>query len=249
MLMLYQDRQSANRQSDDYKHSGILWWESWDKVAKGTKGGFFKGTVLSEADINFSTKIYYVSDVYSVLNSVAKVGAVVISIIIVAEATPVVLANIQGITYYVKIFGIAEGLKMYQYLGVSNLPNSVITWVLWDVADGDSSIDDIVASIQANSVKTKLENYLLNPEHPIGAAKAKWFDLALGYNKSNLNDLAKQIIFNEKTAVQTAITEYGTKYNQIISIVGTNGKIIDVEFVWIKNLDGYIRLVTGIPTK
>lgn len=62
--------------------------------------------------------------------------------------------------YYVKAFGIYEGLKMYEYLGVSNLPSSVITWVQCDVADGNSSLDNIAASIQAKSVSEKLNNFV-----------------------------------------------------------------------------------------
>ncbi|MGB8454362.1 MAG: hypothetical protein WCD89_18780 [Anaerocolumna sp.] len=136
----------AGRESKDFKHSGILWWSDWKVVPKGTEGGFFKGTILSEADINFSTELYYVCDVYTVLDTVAAAGAIVIAIVIAAEVTPVVLANIQGIIYYCKTFGVVEGLKMYQYLGVCNLPNSVITWVQWDIADGDSSLDDLIGS-------------------------------------------------------------------------------------------------------
>lgn len=65
----------------------------------------------------------------------------------------------------------------------------------------------------------------------------------------NITELSRQIVFNPETAAQTATTEYGTKYNQIISITGTNGKVIDATFVWIKNQDGIVRLVTAIPTK
>ncbi len=136
----------TNQDSKYFKHSGILWWEEWKEVAKGTKGGFLKGTVLSEADINFSLKLYYETDVYTVLNTVAKVGALVIAVIVAIEATPTILANIQGLIYYVKTFGVYQGLKMYEYLGVSNLPSSVITWVQWDVADGDSSLDDLIGA-------------------------------------------------------------------------------------------------------
>lgn len=134
----------ANRESKYYKHSGILWWSNWEEVPKGTKGGFFRGTVLSEADINFSLDIYYVCDVYTVLDTVARVGAIVIAVIVIVDATPVVLANIQGIIYYCKTYGIFEGLKMYTYLGIQNLPNGVITWIQMDMADGDSSVDDLI---------------------------------------------------------------------------------------------------------
>jgi hypothetical protein len=69
------------------------------------------------------------------------------------------------------------------------------------------------------------------------------------YTKENAGQLAKQVVFDENVAVQTAVTEHGIKYNQLISIVGANGKKIDVVFVWIKNNDGFVRLVTAIPTK
>ena len=72
---------------------------------------------------------------------------------------------------------------------------------------------------------------------------------ALGFTKENAGQLAKQIVFDENVAVQTAVTEHGIKYNQLISIVGANGKKIDVVFAWIKNNDGFVRLVTAIPTK
>jgi filamentous hemagglutinin len=42
---------------------------------------------------------------------------------------------------------------------------------------------------------------------------------------------------------------HGTKYNQVINIIGANGKAIDVTFAWIRNNDGVVRLVTAIPAK
>ncbi len=77
----------------------------------------------------------------------------------------------------------------------------------------------------------------------------KWFKEALGFTLDNMDDLAKQIVFNGERVVQTAVTEFGTKYNQVIKITGANGRVIEVTFAWIKNNDGVVRLVTGIPTK
>lgn len=134
----------AGRTSKNYKHSGILWWENWKEVSKDTKGGFFKGTVLTEADINFSTDIYKVCDVFTVLDTVVKAGAVVLAVIVAVEVAPVVLAHIEGIAYYCGTFGVAKGLQMYTYLGINNLPNGVITWIQMDAADGDSCLDDLV---------------------------------------------------------------------------------------------------------
>ena len=103
--------------------------------------------------------------------------------------------------------------------------------------------------ITKESINTKLEKYLLNKDHPIGGSKANWFEKALGFNQNNKTELANQIVFNPQTAIETQVTEYGTKYNQIINIKGANGRNIDVNFSWIKNNDGIIRLVTEIPTK
>lgn len=99
------------------------------------------------------------------------------------------------------------------------------------------------------SIKDKLYNYLLDPTHPKGGPKAKWFKEALGFTRENIDDLAKQLIFNPAKAIQTEVTEFGTKYNQIISIKGANGKTIDVLTSWIKNEDGVIRIITAVPTK
>ncbi len=98
------------------------------------------------------------------------------------------------------------------------------------------------------SVADKLEKYLLNFAHPEGRSKAKWFQEALGFTKENLADLAKQIKFDAAKAFQTAVTEYGTKFNQVIEIVGANGNRIEVTFAWIRNKDGVVRLVTAIPS-
>ncbi len=95
----------------------------------------------------------------------------------------------------------------------------------------------------------KLGRYLLNPTHPVGGPKAKWFQEALGFTQENAGGLAKQIAFDASKAVQTAVTQHGTKFNQVIPIAGTNGRVIDVTFAWIRNNDGVVRLVTGIPTK
>ncbi|MFT8349081.1 DUF6883 domain-containing protein [Clostridium saccharoperbutylacetonicum] len=128
---------------------------------------------------------------------------------------------------------------------VNKLDKEIVEQLGKDAAKGVSEAE----RLSQESVVDKLDRYLLNKEHPVGKSKAEWFDKALGFNKSNLNDLSKQIVFDENKAVQTAVTEFGTKYNQVITITGTNGKSIDVLFSWIRNNDGVVRLVTGIPTK
>jgi len=99
------------------------------------------------------------------------------------------------------------------------------------------------------SVADKLERYLLNPSHPVGGTKAKWFKAALGFTRENAGSLAAQIKFDPARAVATELTKHGQQFDQVISIVGANGKTIDVPFGWIRNNDGVVRLVTGIPAK
>jgi len=114
-------------------------------------------------------------------------------------------------------------------------------------ADGDCTNE----AQTALSVTDKLQRYLLNPDHALGGPKAKWFEQALGYTRENIGQLAKQIVFDPNKARPTELTKFGQKYEQIISITGVNGKVIDVPFTWIKNLDGVIRLITvpWIPQK
>ncbi len=124
-------------------------------------------------------------------------------------------------------------------------------------AKGSSTADNIIEggsdalqALSRQSVDDKLTRYLLNADHPVGGSKAKWFKEALGYTQNNMDDLAKQIVFDPTKAVQTGVTEYGTKFNQTISITGANGKVIDVTFAWMKSADDdVVRLVTSIPTK
>jgi hypothetical protein len=103
--------------------------------------------------------------------------------------------------------------------------------------------------LSQESVIDKLWRYLLDSNHENGGAeKANWFNQALGFTRQNLADFARQVVFDPNKAWETGVTQFGTKYNQIISITGANGRTIDVLFGWIRNPDGIVRLVTAIPT-
>jgi hypothetical protein len=102
-------------------------------------------------------------------------------------------------------------------------------------------------NLTARSVSDKLARYLLNPDHPVGGQKAQWFDKALGFTRENAGDLAKQFVFSESNAVQTAVTQYGTKFNQVINVTGANGRVIPVRTAWIRGKDNVVRFVTATP--
>lgn len=99
------------------------------------------------------------------------------------------------------------------------------------------------------SVDHKLQTYLLNPDHPVGGAKAKWYRQALGFTRENADELARQLVFDRETAVPTIKTNHGQKFSQTIPIKGPNGRTIEVVIIWIRNLDGVIRMVTAPPPK
>ncbi|NGX85367.1 DUF6883 domain-containing protein, partial [Aequorivita sp. KMM 9714] len=128
-------------------------------------------------------------------------------------------------------------------------------WAFAKVLQGGSYVyrfvkfKSVFSSTMSVSVKDKLAHYLLNLDHATGGSKAVFFKDALGFTLDNADDLAKQIVFNNKKAIATEVTKYGTKYSQNIAIKGANGRVVDVTFGWIKNKEGLVRLVTGYPAK
>jgi hypothetical protein len=79
-----------------------------------------------------------------------------------------------------------------------------------DVKGGLPAPEAAPSDPSAASVLDKLYRYTLNPEHLRGKEKAAWFEKALGYSRQNINNLAKQIVFDEAKAVKTGVTQYGT---------------------------------------
>lgn len=107
----------------------------------------------------------------------------------------------------------------------------------------------IDAGFDTANLQSKLQGYLLDAEHPQNQTKATWFQQALGFDKSNWEGLASQIKFDETKAVVTKTTQYGRTFEQRISILGTNGRTIDVPFIFLKDASGTVKLITGIPAK
>ncbi|BBN50349.1 MULTISPECIES: DUF4926 domain-containing protein [Mycobacterium avium complex (MAC)] len=90
-------------------------------------------------------------------------------------------------------------------------------------ASGGAGIDVAqAAKLSQESDLDKLERYLLNPDHVTGDRR-----------RSGSNE--------------TGVTQYGIKYNQVISIAGANGRVIDVPFAWIRGNDGVGALGDGDP--
>jgi len=77
----------------------------------------------------------------------------------------------------------------------------------------------------------------------------RYFRDVLGFTRENATDLASQIVFNPNTAIPTQLTQHGQKYVQRIVLIGANGRVATVQFVWIRNHDRVVRLVTSLPRR
>jgi filamentous hemagglutinin len=109
-------------------------------------------------------------------------------------------------------------------------------------------VSSSTSGFDSSNLESKIK-YLLDVTHSDNQTKATWYKLALGFDQSNWNDLASQIKFDESIAVQQRITEYGTVYEQSINIRGANGREINSPFIFMKDSDGVVRLITGKPAK
>lgn len=95
--------------------------------------------------------------------------------------------------------------------------------------------------------KEKLVEYALNPEK---SPKAEGFRKALGYTLDNWEELNDNIMshIDESKFVEKGDSGYGMRYEQIIELVGANGKKANVLTAWIDDGEDK-RLTTLYVTK
>lgn len=98
----------------------------------------------------------------------------------------------------------------------------------------------------------KTEGYLLNSEHPVGAAKARFMKDVLGYTKSDSKifheNVAKSI--QGKTPNKTETTQYGVKHTYHTTLVGKNGQSVSAKVVVVIQKDhGQVtyKIITVYP--
>lgn len=97
--------------------------------------------------------------------------------------------------------------------------------------------------------RSKLIEYLLNPEHPKNGGKAVFFGL-LGYGRESWPLLKKEFDRFGRTAPVISMTEtgYGRKYIQEGFIRSTSHFDYGIRIIWIHETDTReIRLVTAYP--
>lgn len=91
----------------------------------------------------------------------------------------------------------------------------------------------------------KLKDYALNPNKDPNKAKA--FKGALGYDRSNWEDLLRQVKakLGQYPANIGVKDKYGQRYSVIMDITGPNGKTAKVLTGWIDDAEtGEMRLTT-----
>lgn len=102
---------------------------------------------------------------------------------------------------------------------------------------------------QAHVPRTKLLDYLLSEEHPIGRAKAR-FLREVGLNESNVELLEQGLLEIARAGhvLRVHASPYGTKYVIQGGIQAPRGQVVTLQTIWIIE-SGEIRprFVTAYP--
>jgi hypothetical protein len=97
----------------------------------------------------------------------------------------------------------------------------------------------------------KLSGYLLNPAHPIGGPKARWF-ISLGYHPNKPDQLAADLLAIAKNAADCLeeTSPYGVKYVVTGEVATPSGRFARIVTVWIVDIgQSSPRLVTAYPAE
>ena len=102
---------------------------------------------------------------------------------------------------------------------------------------------------KARIADAKLYNYLLNPMHPHGRSKARFYEL-IGYTTTNGERLRADLLTlacSGSVVTQEPNSE-GVKYTIIGQVDAPNGKTYDLKTVWaVEPPDNEPRLITAFP--
>lgn len=120
--------------------------------------------------------------------------------------------------------------------------------------EGSCNIQPISSETDVEYVEAKMQDYLLNLNHPIGKSKAKYFIETLGYSKNDGLLLHKNIVTSiiGKKPIKTVKTPHGLKHEFHTKITGVNGKIVDTKIVTIIQKDNNkikYKIITVYPNK
>lgn len=115
---------------------------------------------------------------------------------------------------------------MYATLGIRNLPDGLITWLQMDMADGDSSLDDMEALAKYGDEFGKMGTYVEKP-----AIKIDWTQCTQhGIERMNQRGMTKELVDSIVTNGKALSQCYGSKFAFItkegVAIISKEGKLI-----------------------
>lgn len=96
---------------------------------------------------------------------------------------------------------------------------------------------------------TKVRDYLLSPEHPVGRFKARVFGAA-GYHQRDWPRLQRDFLVLATTldVERTASDEHGQRFVGTGTLVGPNASLLPVTTIWIiRSGEAEPRFVTAYP--
>jgi len=102
---------------------------------------------------------------------------------------------------------------------------------------------------RADIPAAKIRDYLLNPEHPVGRAKAKFF-AGLGFTRGRWPELHAALLAHAALGEAQALApdRFGQKYLIRGKIQGPQGPAVPIVAVWIQPAPGIgPRFVTAYP--
>jgi hypothetical protein len=105
----------------------------------------------------------------------------------------------------------------------------------------------IPAAARAIIARSKLEGYVLDPEHGDGRHKARVFRATLGIESADWRYLYDAILAGLAEAPVSAVEEtpYGSRCTVVMPLLGLNGRRHDVVTAWLVEKDQPPRLITA----
>lgn len=99
--------------------------------------------------------------------------------------------------------------------------------------------------------QAKLHGYLLDPDHPFGEAKARWF-ASQGYHRGNSDRLADDLIELARNSENwlSVTARFGVKYVVRGSVKTPRGRTVWLTTIWFIDTGRIVpRLITAYPRK
>jgi filamentous hemagglutinin len=110
------------------------------------------------------------------------------------------------------------------------------------LSSGDNPLADCTVP------EAKIADYLLNPAHPVGSPKAKFFT-SFGFSRTDSPGMAAALAEHPlRNAIEeTTATRHGAKHLVRCSFATPDGRNPCIVTVWMKEGDAPARFVTAYP--